>query len=329
MRRVDLKRRVLVTGASGFVGANLARRLLAEGHEVHLVVRQGPYKWRIEEIQSEVTVHPVGLRDRRLLEDALAAARPEWIFHLAAHGAYPEQRNVDEMIATNIQGTANLLAAAEKVGFEAFVYAGTSSEYGYKDHAPQEDEVLEPNSHYAVTKAAATHLCRLAGQRSGKHVVTLRLYSVYGPYEEPRRLVPTLIVQGIDGRLPPLVNPDVARDYVHVDDVCGAFLLAAATPGVEPGVVYNVGSGVQTSLREIVEAARRLLKVKAEPVWGSMPDRSWDTNVWVSDPKKIKAKLGWSPRHHLDSGLTQTIDWFKLHPVQLDRYRAAQNKGAK
>ena len=314
-------RRVFVTGASGFVGANLARRLLAEGHEVHLLLRPSHNPWRIAEIRQDVTVHAADLTDREGLQKAINRARPEWVFHLAAHGAYPIQTDLDKMIATNVQGTANLLRAAERVGAAAFVNSGSSSEYGYKDHAPSEDELTEPNSHYAVTKVAATNLCRLAGQREGSRIITLRLYSVYGPYEEPRRLVTRLIVQGLEGKLPPLVNPDVARDYVHVDDACEAFLLAAATEGQESGGVYNVGSGVQTSLREIVDAARRLLGIQASPQWGSMPERSWDTNVWISDPSRIGIKLGWSAKSDLESGLRSTIDWFQRHPEQLDRYR--------
>ena len=316
-----MSRRVFVTGASGFVGANLARRLLEEGHGVHLLLRANHQPWRIQDIRKDVAVYEADLADREGLQKAMNRARPEWVFHLAAHGAYPHQTDLDQMIATNVQGTANLLSAAERAGAEAFVNSGSSSEYGYKDHAPSEDELVEPNSPYAVTKVAATNLCRLAGQREGSRVITLRLYSVYGPYEEPRRLVPTLIVQGLAGKLPPLVNPDVARDYVHVDDACDAFLLAAATEAQEPGAIYNVGSGVQTTLRQIVDAARRLLGVQAAPAWGSMPERSWDTNVWVSDPTRIVTKLGWTARHDLESGLKQTIDWFKAHPNLLDRYR--------
>ena len=316
-----MSRRVLVTGASGFVGANLARRLLAEGHGVHLLLRANHKPWRIEDIRKDVAVYEADLTDLEGLQKAMSAARPEWIFHLAAYGAYPDQKDLDQMIATNVQGTANLLRATERAGVEAFINSGSSSEYGYKDHAPSEDELVEPNSHYAVTKVAATHLCRLAGQREGSRIITLRLYSVYGPYEEPRRLVPTLIVKGLAGKLPPLVNPDVARDYVHVDDACDAFVLAAVTEDQEPGAIYNVGSGVQTSLRQIVDATRRLLGVQAAPAWGSMPERSWDTNVWVSDPTRITTKLGWSARHDLESGLKQTIEWFKQHSEQLDRYR--------
>jgi dolichol-phosphate mannosyltransferase len=316
-----VSRRVLVTGASGFVGANLARRLLDEGHSVHLVLRANHKPWRLEDIRKDVAVYEADLTDRGSLQKAMNKARPEWVFHLAAHGAYPDQTDLDQMIATNVQGTANLLRSAERVSVEAFVNSGSSSEYGYKDHAPSEDELTEPNSHYAVTKVAATHLCRLAGQRESSRVITLRLYSIYGPYEEPRRLVPTLIVQGMAGKLPPLVNPDVARDYVHVDDACEAFLTAAATPKQQPGVIYNVGSGVQTTLRQIVDATRRLLEVQAVPKWGSMPDRSWDTNVWIADPSRIMRDLGWTPKLDLENGLLKTIDWFKLNPQQLDRYR--------
>jgi len=320
---LNLSRRVLVTGASGFVGANLARRLLADGHDVHLLLRPKHKPWRLEEIVSEVTIHQVDLSDHAGVEKAMAASRPHWVFHLAAHGAYPTQKDTGQMIETNVRGTANLLQAASNARVEAFVNAGTSSEYGYKDHAPDEDERVEPNSDYAVTKAAATMFCRHAAMRTGLPVTTLRLYSVYGPHEEPSRLVPTLIVQGLEGRLPPLVNPDIARDYIYVDDACDAFVLAAATADQDPGVVYNVGSGVQTTLRDIVAAARRILGVKAEPVWGSMPERSWDTNVWISDPSKIKARLGWSPRHDLESGLGETIAWFEGNPDHLRYYRSA------
>jgi UDP-glucose 4-epimerase len=316
------RRRVLVTGASGFVGANLARRLLHDGHEVHVILRPSHQRWRVDEIRDEVKIHAVDLDEDEGLERAFASARPDWIFHLAAYGAYPEQRDFERMVTTNLQGLARLLASAERAGFEAFVNAGTSSEYGYKDHAPSESEMLEPNSHYAVSKAAATHLCLMTARRTGLPIRTLRLYSAYGPYEEPSRLVPTLIVKGLDGRLPPLADPNIARDYVHVDDVCEAFVLAAATRQQEPGVVYNVGTGVQTTLAEIVEVTRRLLNIVEEPSWGSMAKRGWDTNVWVSDPALIDRRLRWKAMQSLEAGLAQTLEWFRSHPDLTAHYRS-------
>jgi dolichol-phosphate mannosyltransferase len=219
------------------------------------------------------------------------------------------------MIQTNIVGTIHLVEACLKTGFEAFVNTGTSSEYGFKDHAPSEDESTEPNSHYAVTKAAATLFCRFTAQSRALHLPTLRLYSVYGPYEEPTRLIPRLITHGLKGELPPLVNRSVARDYVYVDDVTEAYLLAATRTGQQPGAVYNVGTGIQTSLEEAVETARRVLSIKREPRWASMPERVWDTNLWVADNRKIKDALGWQPRYTFEQGFRLTLEWLRASPA--------------
>jgi nucleoside-diphosphate-sugar epimerase len=225
------------------------------------------------------------------------------------------------MVRTNIIGTMNLVEACLKTGFEQFVNAGSSSEYGYKDHAPSELEPLEPNSYYAVTKASATMFCRYAAQLHGVALVTLRFYSVYGPFEEPGRLIPTLVVNGRVGRLPPLVNPDVARDFVYVGDAVEACLLAASRPEQEPGSVYNVGTGTQTSIREVAAVACRVMGITAEPQWGSMPDRAWDTSVWVADSRTIRRQLGWEPRYSFEDGFRQTVQWFRDNPALMPVYQ--------
>jgi nucleoside-diphosphate-sugar epimerase len=153
-----------------------------------------------------------------------------------------------------------------------------------------------------VGKAASTLYALERG------AVVLRLYSVYGPWEEPSRLVPTLLAHGLEGELPPLVSPSVAHDFVHVDDVCEAFVVAARA---EPGRVYNVGSGRQTTLAEVVETAKRLLGIEAEPQWGSMPDRAWDTGTWVANPRRIRRELGWEARIGLEEGLARTLEWLE------------------
>jgi len=313
-------KRVIVTGATGFVGANLARRLLQEGHEVHLLVRQGFAPWRIEAIRADVRLHEVDLGDRESLLSVIDEIRPDWVFHLATHGAYSSQNDLSQIVRTNILGTVNLVEACLKSGFEAFVNTGSSSEYGFKDHAPSEREWLEPNSYYAVGKASATLFCRHTAQSRGVLLPTLRLYSVYGPYEEPARLMPALIVRGLRGKLPPLVNPDVARDYVYVDDICEAYLLAATRTGQEPGAVYNLGTGVQTSLGEVVSTARKLMNITAEPEWGAMPNRQWDTSVWVADHRKALDELGWRPEFTFERGLGRMHGWFLENPELLRFY---------
>jgi nucleoside-diphosphate-sugar epimerase len=298
-----MARRVLITGAAGFIGANLTRRLIAEGEDVWLGVKPGSDPWRIAGIEGEAVRCDLDLMDADCIERTVADAQPQCVMHLAAHGAYSWQTDPWAIAETNVLGTLRLLEACTRAGVERFVNAGTSSEYGFRDHAPREDEAPEPNSHYAAAKAAGTGYCGYFGREGRLATVTLRLYSAYGPWEEPKRLIPTLVRAGLQGELPPLVNPDVARDFVYVGDVCEAFALAASADLPERGAVYNVASGTQTTLGELVDVAREVFGITAQPDWGSMEQRDWDTSTWVGDPSKINSQLGWRPRVSLEEGL--------------------------
>lgn len=302
------------------MGANLVRRLLADGHEVHLVLREDHAPERVRQIRGQLRVHLADVRDEIAVAAAAREAHPDWVFHLAAYGAYSWQTDAQRILETNVMGTANLVTACLDTDFAAFVHAGSSSEYGYKDHPPREDTWLEPNSDYAVAKASATLFCGYTARKTGRRLHTLRLYSVYGPYEDPNRLIPTLIVKGLANSLPPLVDPDVARDLVYVDDVCTAFILAASVDNQPMDAVYNVGTGVQTTIAEIVDVARRELGITEEPRWGSMENRIWDTSTWISDNSLIKQALGWEPAHDFPSGFRKTVEWLRDHPTDIKRY---------
>lgn len=288
------------------------------------MVRGGHNRWRLEDVLDQVQLHEADLGDAQALRGCLGQVRADWIFHLATNGAYPQQKDVEQIVQTNVAGTINLLEAGLKVGFEAFVNTGSSSEYGFKDHAPAENEWLEPNSAYAVTKAAGTLYCSHIARSTGAHVLTLRLYSVYGPFEEPTRLMPQLLARSLSDTLPPLVGPDTARDYIYVDDVSDAYV-AAATGPTATGSVYNIGSGIQTPLRAVVEIVRRLRRMRTEPVFGSMPGRSWDTTTWIADNRKARTELGWQPRRSLDDGIALMAGWLDAHPAVLRRYLEVGN----
>ena len=296
-------KRVLVTGASGFVGSNLVRHLLTDGHETHLLLRPSHQSWRLKEIAGDVRVHEADLEDGEGVRRVVMSARPDWVFHLAAYGAYPSQTRFQRMVSTNLLGCAALVDACAETGVEIFLHTGSSSEYGYKDHAPSEDEVLEPNSHYAITKAAATHYCQCVARARDLNAVTVRLYSIYGPFEEPSRLIPTLIRHGLRGTLPPLASPRIARDFVYVDDAVNAMLQVAAAPSIQRGAIYNICTGVQSTLSDVVAIVRKLMSISGEPVWSSMADRSWDTNCWVGSPQKIEREIGWRAQTTLEEGL--------------------------
>lgn len=311
--------KALVTGACGFVGANLVRHLAAAGHELIAVVRPGSDLWRLTDLGDEVAVRATDLRDPDAVHRSVLETRPDVVFHLAAHGAYSWQRDFDAMLAVNVRATEALLTGAREVGAR-LVYAGSSSEYGRKDHAPSETEPVEPNSFYAITKVAATHLCRLAAATHGQHALTLRFYSIYGLWEEPGRLMPTLVERALAGHLPPLVDPHVARDFVWVKDACDAFMAAASADLKDPGAVLNVASGTQTTLRSLVELARATFAVEEEPAWGAMAPRIWDTDVWVGQPEAAAALLGWRATTPLHRGLRLLAEWLQANPDVAARY---------
>ena len=313
--------KAIVTGAGGFVGANLVRCLLAGGHEPSAAVRPGGNTWRLADISSDARQVAVDLRHPAAIERVVRDLQPDVIFHLAAHGAYSWQKDLDAMLSINVRATEALLVAARDVG-ASLVHAGSSSEYGYQDHAPRENERVDPNSHYAVTKVAATHLCRLAATTSGVQAVTLRLYSIYGPWEEPGRLMPTLVHRAVGGGWPPLVGPEIARDFVWVEDACDAFVRAGTRALGDRGAVINIASGTQTTLETLVGIARRVLHVETEPVWGSMAARGWDTSIWVGDPALAEQSLGWRAKTTLDAGLERMATWFDEHPELAPRYES-------
>ena len=139
----------------------------------------------------------------------------------------------------------------------------------------------------------------------------MRLYSIYGPYEEPTRLIPTLIAHGLRGTLPPLVSPTTARDFVYVDDAVDALISLAQAP--RPGAVYNLCTGRQTTMATVVETARQLMGITVEPVWSSMQRRSWDTDIWVGSPAALEHDLGWRSKIDFPTGLQRTIEWTLGH----------------
>lgn len=316
-------RRVLITGATGFVGANVARRMVERGHEVHAAVREGYRPWRLHDLAGALRLHVTDLLDGTAIDALFATVRPQWVLHLAAYGAYSSQVDVTRCIRTNLEATVNLADTAARHGTERFVNTGTSSEYGFKDHAPDEEEPTEPNSLYAVTKAAASAYVRHVSRFRGLHATTLRLYSVYGPYEEPTRLIPTVILRGIAGGYPSLVSPDIARDFVYVDDVVSAYetVLGADVP---PGAIYNVGTGTQTSLRTVIAVSRAHFGVAAEPAWGSMEQRMWDTPTWVANTARTRAELGWEAKTSFEEGFRQTAAWLSESPERRSFYETAR-----
>jgi dolichol-phosphate mannosyltransferase len=309
---------VVVLGAAGFVGANVVRGLADRRHDVTAFVRPRGDLWRLDGASCRLV--EADLADADGLLARLADLGPTGVISSAAHGAYSTQGDLDRMLEVNVRAVAVVVEWALGAGVPV-LHFGSSSEYGLQPSAPAETARLEPNSWYAVTKAAGTHLI-CDGVRRGLQATVLRLYSIYGPWEEPSRLMPTIAACAARGRLPPsLVTPTIARDFVHVDDVVRLVDRWLRDPGAggKSAPIVNVGSGVQTDLGELIAMVRETFGIAEEPRWGTMAPRSWDTSAWRADATLARRRFGWRPEVDLRSGLTNLVEFVRGRP---DRYPA-------
>lgn len=300
----------LLTGATGFIGSCLLRRLVEEKADVHIILRRQAHLWRINDLLKQVGLHYSDLSDWEETYQIMKRVRPDVVYHLSAHGTYSEQNDPDQIILTNFNGSWNLLKAANAVGYKLFVNTGTSSEYGFKLNPMKESTALDPTSYYAVTKAAFTLLCNYVARQEKKPIVTLRPFSVYGPYEQPTRLIPTLMKALYSGEAMKLVKSSIARDFVYIDDIVDAYLRIDDLRR-HGGEIFNIGTGKQTTIRQLVMTAIKVTGRKTKLEWGGMPSRSWDTNRWVADINKVRKFLHWRPQKNLPKGLRLTWDWFR------------------
>jgi len=316
-------RPVVITGCSGFVGANLALAVAARGGRVIGIDSPSGVTWRTRGM-ANIELEHLDLRQQAAVGAFIERVQPLAIYNCAAYGAYSVQVEPQHIFDVNLLAVRHLLEAVRSVpGFQAFVQASSSSEYGFNCSAPPEDAALEPDSDYAVSKVAATQLVRMYAQKHGVPAFVLRLYSLYGPYEDFSRLIPTLLGHAQKGLLPPLVNANISRDFVYVADAVRAFeAVLSRAPELKPGSVFNVGSGVGTTLAQLVQLVRELFDIQAQPVWGSMPDRSWDHPAWFADPSKAADVIGWRSRTSLREGLLATARWIDENPGLVEEGRA-------
>jgi len=300
MRKIKYK--YLITGSTGFIGSVLLRKLINEGNEVHIILRKESHNWRIKDLLDKTIIHQSDLSKLDEIKTIIKKSSPDIIYHLATNGAYSYQNDANQIIQTNFLGTWNLLQACNEIDYKLFVNTGSSSEYGFKQYAMRETDIPEPNSYYSVTKASSTMLCSFIATQLNKPIVTIRPFSVYGPYEEPTRFVPTLMKSLMFNTEMKLVSPNTARDFIYVDDMVNAYLKINELKK-HAGEVFNIGSGLQSTLGDFVNLSIKISGKTGNFQWGAMNQRSWDSNTWVSDISKARAYLHWAPKVNLEEGI--------------------------
>lgn len=297
--------KVLITGAGGFIGSNLTRRLLKKGAEVSVILREPGKSWRLSKILSRLKVYQTDLFDAKTLNKTILSIKPEIVFHCATYGMFMSiQKDINLMINTNIISTKNFLFASMEAGCKKFINTGSSSEYGIKDKSMKETDVLTPENMYGATKAAATIICTQIAKEKKFQLVTLRLFSPYGPYEEGSRLIPTILIKKMKKENIQLGSKTSVRDFVYVEDVIDAYV-AVLDKNMLPGEILNIGSGKQRSIQDIVS----LMKVKAE--WNAHPNVQNEPKMWKADMRHTFQVLGWKPKTKLNEGLMKSYVWFR------------------
>ena len=316
---------VLVLGGSGFVGANVLRTLAQYRDDVYGTASRLP-AWRLEGLPVQ-NVKVSDLLIDSNLDQLLDSVQPRTIIDCVAYGAYSFETDSQLIYQTNFNLVSRLLARLQKRKIAAYIHAGSSSEYGYNASGPSEDTALAPNSHYSVSKIAASNLVYFYGKKLGLPCVNLRLYSVYGPMEDASRLIPTLVKRGLEGGYPELVDPHISRDFLYVDDAVEAFLDAALNLNESDfGESLNVGTGHKTTIGESAALAKQLFGIAEEPVY-SMPSREWDLPDWYANIGKVRARIGWEPRTSFEEGLVKTTAWFRTIPNRELYFQASKQFG--
>ena len=265
--------------------------------------------WRLHSV-SDNRVVSLDLNDKILTDQFFEKFKPKTIFDCVAFGAYSFEEDVQRIYQTNFLSLISRIETLAVQEIATYIHAGSSSEYGANSSEPNENAFCEPNSHYSVSKIAASNYLRFMGKSRGFPCIHLRLYSIYGDLEDSSRLIPQVLSKAMKNDLPPLADKSTSRDFVYVEDACNAFILAAAnlTPDI-CGEAYNIGSGKKTTIGDLVDTVSKEFNVTKKPIFGKMGGRTWDTDDWFANPQKAKKDLGWQATTSLIEGLNKTSKW--------------------
>jgi NAD dependent epimerase/dehydratase len=324
-----LGKRVLVTGAGGFIGSHLAEVLAREGAAVRAFVRYvgngGAGFLDASSERAKMDIIRGDIRDPYFV--AKAAEGVDVIFHLAALIAIPYSYEAAESyVSTNIQGTVNVLEAARTAGVSRILHTSTSEVYGTADYVPiDEKHPLKAQSPYSATKIGADAMATSYARAFGLPVTIVRPFNTYGPRQSARAVIPTIMTQLLAGRRTISLGAlTPTRDLVFVENTCAAFV-ALATCETAIGEVVNVGTGVDMSIGDLARKISALAGVEAEISSEAARLRPETSEVerLRADAAKLKALTGFAPTTTLDEGLAKTWAWFS-NPENLKRYDAVR-----
>ncbi len=323
--------RVLITGATGFIGSHLAERLVAEGAEVTLAVEPGASKANVARILDKVRVHEVDLREGQAVRQLVRECEPRKIYHLAAVGVTDPGVDPRLAVQVNVMGTLNLLEALSETDCDCFVNTGTCYEYGHHTPPPpvppnlggpggqREDQMVDPINAYAASKSAAWLFCNMYHRTRGYPIVTVRPFTVYGPRQSQRALIPQVILSALQGKDFEMTGGEQTRDFTYVDDVVEGYIRASLSKKAI-GQTINLGTGEEHPIKDVVLKVLELIGSPMRLLIWALPYRPREIWRLYADSSKARELLGWQPQVGLEAGLRKTIEWY------IEQFKAQSSK---
>lgn len=301
--------KVLLTGATGFIGSHVARLLVASGEQVTAIVKPSTSRWRIADIAGSMRIIDGDVADREGLEPQLRADIPDVCLHLAWHGWSGPSLTAEENLLS-MSASLELLRVLTNVGCARFVGVGTCFEYDPALGPMSETSAVMPKDLYGVCKHELSVVAQALKPITNMSVAWARVFLVYGPFDDQRRLVPSLVRSLIRGESAKTTLGEQVRDLIHVEDAASAIWAVARSSHTGP---VNVASGIPV---KVVDIAREIASIVGRQDLlevGALPYRALEPPVLVADTTLLREQIGWSPQYDLRAGLSQTVEWWRAH----------------
>lgn len=308
------KKKVILTGATGVIGAAVIRQCIKRGWDVCAVIRPQSFKNKYIEETGAVIV-PCDLEEIQTLKDNVFCQKADYFIHLGWVGTQKAAREDREVQQKNITYTVNACEVAAQIGCSVFVFAGSQAEYGMQSGCIHPDLPVKPVSEYAKAKVEAGHLTQELCKHKNMYHIYARILSVYGPCNEMDTMVMSTIVQLLNGYEPKFTAGEQMWDYLYCDDAAEALLLLAEK-GID-GQIYCVGSGVKKPLRYYIEKISGIINPNIALGFGKVPYASNQIMELYADIEKLQKHTGFSPAVTFDEGIRRTRDW--ILEWQLDK----------
>lgn len=300
---------MFLTGAAGFIGSHLTRRLVSLGAKVNVLLH-GEDDWRIRDLNNQISVFKCDIRNIEALRKIISRVKPQKAFHLAASINLRNDFDLlSDLIDVNLKGTLNIAKCLSETGCDFLALAGSCDEYGRHSHVFKEDMKPDPLSYYSCSKTSSSLFCNVLVSHTPMAVATLRFFTVYGPAQDGKMFIPQLIISALKNKDMDMTGGKQTRDFIFVNDLVDACVSASLVQGIS-GETINICTGISYGIKDAAEMVLELMDRPIKLNVGAVPYREQEIWTVYGDCSKANNLLKWNAKIDLKTGLKKTVDWY-------------------